>query len=89
MYLNPEEELKRLNNQVIRTQLMGAPAALLIGLGLYGIFAANGNAFLPMLNEAKVANSFIVVGIVLEVWQVMRLIPLVRKRTALQKTING
>jgi len=42
--------------------LLGAPGAILLGLGFYGVFAVQGDAFIPLLNDIRVAYAAIAVG---------------------------
>jgi len=46
--LSAEEKVKQLK----KLALLDIPGSILIGLGLYGKFAANGHAFHPFLNNA-------------------------------------
>ena len=80
---NNETELKNIKKKIVRIQIIGVPAAILIGLGLYGIFGANGNAFHPVLNDRKVIYSMLVVGVILEIWQFSILMPLFKKQAGI------
>jgi len=53
--LNPqaEQELTVLKSKLLKTQLYSFPGSILLGLALYGLFAANGNAFHPILNSQQ------------------------------------
>ena len=80
---NTEAELKQLKKRIILLQIIGAPGAILLGLGLYGVFGANGNAFHPLLNDKNVVAGLVVAGVAIEVWQLVVLIPLFRKQIKL------
>lgn len=79
MSSNNEEELKNIKKQIIKTQIIGAPGAILLGLGLYGMFGANGDAFHPSLNDKNIVNSLLFVGVAIEIWQLYVLMPLLKK----------
>ena len=78
-----EGELKQVKKRIIMLQLVGAPGAILLGLGLYGMFGANGNAFHPLLNNKNVVAGLVILGIAIEIWQFVVLIPLVKKQIRL------
>ena len=80
---NSEVELKQLKKRIILMQIIGAPGAILLGLGLYGVFGANGNAFHPLLNDKNIVAGLVVVGVAIEVWQLVVLIPLFKKQIKL------
>jgi len=57
-----------------------APANILVGLGIYGVFAAKGNAFHPLLNDMQACYALIAVGIVIEGIGLVRFMSLVQER---------
>lgn len=85
---NSEAELKRLKKRIILLQVIGAPGAVLLGLGLYGVFGANGNAFHPLLNDKSVVAGLVIIGVAIEIWQFAVLIPLFRKQIKLLNERN-
>ena len=70
------------------TQLIGAPGAIFIGLALYAIFGANGDAFHPLLNDKTIVNSLLIIGIAIELWQFYVIIPLFKKQAKLLREEN-
>ena len=88
--MNPtgDTELKQIKKRIIFTQIIGAPGAILLGLGLYGVFGANGNAFQPLLNDKNIVAGLVVAGVAIEVWQLVVLIPLFRKQMKLLNEKN-
>jgi hypothetical protein len=78
MLQHNDDQLAAIKREIIKTQLIGIPAALLLGFGLYGVFAANGDAFHPLLNNRSVVYGMLVAGVVLEALQMYRLIPLLK-----------
>jgi len=78
-----EEELIATKKKIVKTQIIGAPGAILIGLGLYGMFGANGDAFHPLLNNEVFVERILIIGAAIEMWQLYVLIPLFRKQSKL------
>ncbi|MFC3094230.1 hypothetical protein DRW07_14920 [Alteromonas sediminis] len=62
------EQIKALKASLIKTQLIEAPGAIMVGLGLYGKFGANGDAFLPLLNDPSTVNFMLAVGAIIMAW---------------------
>ena len=94
-YLNKEnhmesskEELVAIKKKIVKTQLIGAPGAILIGIGLYGMFGANGDAFHPLLNDEVFVQRIIIIGAAIEMWQFYVLIPLLKRQSKLAKNKN-
>ena len=87
MISNNEAELNDIKKKIVKTQIIGAPGAILLGLGLYGIFGANGDAFHPLLNDKSIVNSLLIVGVAIELWQLYVLIPLFKKQSKLSRLI--
>jgi hypothetical protein len=85
MEKNTDIELKNIKKKIIKTQLVGAPGALLLGLGLYGMFGANGDAFHPLLNDAVFVKNILYIGAAIEIWQLYVLIPLFKKQSRIIK----
>ena len=85
MDINREKELSQIKSKIIKINIIGYPGLILLGLGLYGLFGAKGDAFHPMLNDMKVVYGFIAYGIASVIWEFTQLIPLYRKK---EKIIN-
>ena len=79
MNTNNKEQLKNVKLQIVKINILGVPGAILLGLGLYGMFAANGNAFHPLLNDMNVVYGCLAVGGAIEVWQFIMVLPLLKK----------
>ena len=84
-----DQQLAAIKREIIKTQVFGIRAALLLGLGLYGLFAASGDAFHPLLNNQRVVYGMLVAGAVLEVVQMYRLIPLLREQARIARDRNA
>lgn len=89
MNSNKEEQLKNIKLKIVKTQMLGAPGLILLGFGLYGMFGAQGNAFLPLLNDQNVVYGMLGVGAVIQIWQYIKVIPLLKKQSQIQKALNS
>ncbi len=78
-------ELNDINRKIFIINLIGTPGAILIGLSLYTIFKSNGDAIHPALNNINLVYSMLVLGIIIEIWQLIKLIPIFKKRAKLAK----
>lgn len=83
-----EKELDEIKNSIIKIHLAGMIAVTLIGLAVYGIFVAKGNAPHPALNNQELLNVMLVVGIFLEAWHLFRLVPLLKQYAELKHEIR-
>lgn len=86
MHPDDEHQLKAIKSKIIKVQLFGAPGAIVLGLGLYGLFAANGHAFHPALNDMRVVFSLIAAGVTIEIWQFLQLLPLLKAQAKINNT---
>ena len=84
-----DQQLAAIKREIIKTQVFGIPAALLLGLGLYGLFAASGDAFHPLLNNRNIVYSMLIAGVILEVLQIYRLIPLLKEQARIVSDRNA
>ncbi len=83
--MNKEEELKKVQKDIILIQLITAPANIAIGLGLYGVFAVtDNNAFISILNNIEFCYGLIVVGVVIEILAFKKLRPLLQRQAVLK-----
>lgn len=83
MNSNDEDELNSIKRKIIKASIIGSPGAILLGLGLYGMFGANGNAFHPLLNDNNIVNGLLFFGVAIELWQFYVLIPLYKRQAKL------
>jgi len=81
-------DLKVINKKIFIINVLGLPGALLIGLSLYALFGAEGNAFHPALNNLTIVYNMLIFGIAIEAWQLYKMIPLLKKRAELSKREN-
>ena len=88
LYRNTEEELKHIQKKIVIYNIIGAPGAILLGLGLYGLFGAQGNAFIPILNNLDVVYGFITTGAIIMIWEFLATIPLLKRKAEIAKKRN-
>ena len=82
------EKLIEINKKIVLTQVIGTPGAILLGLGIYGMFGANGDAFHPLLNDEIFVKNILIIGAAIEIWQFYVLIPLFKKRSEIIQNDN-
>jgi hypothetical protein len=68
------------DREIVRIAILEAPGAVLLGLGLYGRFEADGKAFIDILNNPDVVNGMLVAGAAIMAWGSWRVIRLVLAR---------
>ncbi len=73
-----------IQKKIIFLIVLDLPASIMIGLGLYGKFAANGDAFHPLLNDASVVNALLTVGVVLMGFCAYKVLSLIKQRNQLE-----
>ncbi|RVU29334.1 hypothetical protein [Neptunomonas marina] len=78
--MNTEDRIKEIDKKIRMQSLMDAPGSAMVGLGLYAKFAADGDAFHPLLNDATVVNAMLSVGAAIMIWGGYRIFALYRER---------
>jgi hypothetical protein len=81
-------EVTNIKKEIIKTQIIGALGTILVGLGLYGVFGAQGNAFLLLLNELDNCYAILVVGGAIVVWEAIRILKLTRRQSEISRQLN-
>lgn len=66
--MNIEKRMKEIDKKILMVGIIDLPGTIMFGLGLYAKFAANGNAFIPLLNDQRVADALLVIGAVIMAW---------------------
>ena len=61
MDLDSKRSEREFQRKLKNMKFITVPASLALGLGMYGVFGANGNAFTPLLNDRNVCY-FLLVG---------------------------
>ncbi|MEE4244852.1 MAG: hypothetical protein V2I33_05550 [Kangiellaceae bacterium] len=80
-----DERRKELRSRQIKIQLLEAPGAIIMGLGLYAEFSAEGKAFHPVLNDSNVVLGLLIVGGAIMAWGAYKTFLIAREMAALQK----
>nr|WP_281041242.1 hypothetical protein [Shewanella xiamenensis] len=81
-------ELAQVKRSLAITQLLGAPGILLIGLALYGLVIAEGDAFIQALNNPINCYLLIAIGSAITLWEALKIIKLSKKQTQLLKQLD-
>lgn len=84
-----KNELEQTEKEILKLNILGIPGATFIGLSLYALFEAKGNAFHPLLNNQNFVYILLAAGIMIEIWQLTKLLPLFKKRAKLAKQESG
>ncbi|MDH5786497.1 MAG: hypothetical protein OEZ16_12940 [Chromatiales bacterium] len=84
-----DAELKAVKKQIIKYQLMGAPGALFLGIGLYGLFIPDSGEVFSFLKDRVVVYTIFTSGVVIELWQLYVLFPLFKKQVKLTRERDG
>jgi len=78
-----EKELQEIQKRMLRVNILASPGAVLLGLGLYGMFGAHGNAFLSVLNDPYAVNISIIAGAIVMVWEFAVVFQLLKRKAAI------
>lgn len=79
------EELKKINKEIFKLNIIGFPGAILLGLGLYGLFEKNASDLHSLFGYPKFVYLLLISGALIEVWQFIKILPLLKKRASLKK----
>lgn len=83
MHAGKGQRLKEIGKEIVILQIIGAVGPILVGLALYGIWGADGNAFHPLLDDTKATYIMLAIGISVMVWEFSKLFPLLIERRQL------
>jgi hypothetical protein len=78
-----EKQIKEIDKKILMTNIIDLPGTIMFALGLYGKFAANGNAFVPWLNDGQVVNFLLVFGALIMAGGGYRIFTLIREKARL------
>jgi hypothetical protein len=78
-----EKELQEIQKRMLRVNILASPGAVLLGFGLYGKFAANGNAFLSVLNDPYAVNISIIAGAIVMIWESVVVFQLLKRKAVI------
>ncbi|MCL2915918.1 hypothetical protein L2725_19430 [Shewanella corallii] len=82
-----EAELAAVKKSMLMTQLIGLPGAIMLGLGVYGIFV-EGEKFLPFLDDPVNCYGLLAVGALISMWEAMRVLQLNRRQQDIQSKLD-
>lgn len=80
-----EQQIKEIDKGIVRIAIIDLPGTILVGLALYALFAADGDAFLPILKNQTVVYVMLAVGAAIMLWGFMKTISLTKERARLHK----
>ncbi len=84
-----EQRRKDIDKKIAMVALADMPGSILVGLGLYAKFAANGNAFHPLLNNESTVDSMLALGGAIMLWGAYQVIKLARKKANLKSQTSA
>ena len=67
-----------INRKMILVQVVSAPATIMVGLAVYGLFGANGDAFWEPLNNPTVTWNMLGIGGMVMAWESFQIVKLAR-----------
>ena len=79
-----EQRIKEIDKQIAKVGIIDTPGAIMVGLGVYAKFIAEGDAFLPILNDQFFVNMILVLGAAIMIWGAYKTFTLARERARLQ-----
>ena len=83
-----EAELVAVKKSLLMTQLIGVPGAIMLGLGIYGSFV-EGEKFHPFLDNPTYCYGLLAAGIVISMWEGLRVIKLNRQQQHIQAKLDS
>ena len=83
MQRNTEEELRQIRKEMLVWNIIDMPAALAVGLGLYAVFGANGNAIPEALNNKSLAYGTIAIGGIIMALCLVKTLALLKRKVQL------
>ena len=89
MYVNKDEELRQIQRKLLITSIIDTPGAILMVLGLYGVFGTGGNTFLDVLKNQNIAYGAIAVGGAIMAWALVRMVLLLKRRAEILNAENA
>jgi hypothetical protein len=89
MRVSKDEELGQIKSQLLITSIIDTPGAILMVLGLYGVFGTGGNTFLDILKNQNIAYGAIAVGGAIMAWALVRMVLLLKRRAEILNAENA
>ena len=76
-------EIKSIKKKILVTQIIAFPGLIFLGVGLYGLFGVDGNAFHPLLENKNFIYGLLAAGVIIEVGQLIVTMSLLMKQSKL------
>jgi hypothetical protein len=86
--MNPEDRIKKIEKEITKVSIIDSPGSIMVGLGLYAKFSANGDAFHPILNNESIVNVMLTLGAAIMVWGGYKIFTLTREKASLKNKYN-
>ncbi len=80
-----DQRMKEIDKEILKVNIIDVPGSILVGLGLYAKFVAEGDAFLPILNNQSVVYALLATGGAIMLWGGYKTFTLARERARLQE----
>jgi len=80
--------LESVNKELSKLKIIGYLSSVMLGLGLYGLFYADGNAFHPLLNNLNILYGLVTVGAAISIWETIVFIKLTKRKSKLIREEN-
>jgi hypothetical protein len=84
MYADKQQRQQALTMKLVRVSMIGSLGWILLGLAIYAIWGAKGDAFLPILNDPNVANGMLILGVVIVAWETRQILGILKEKKDLQ-----
>ena len=88
MPMSPEEELRALDKQMLRANIIDTPGIILLALGVFSKTADDPASLHPVFADPMISNGLLVVGGVLTAWGTLMVISIIRRRSKIHKKLN-
>jgi len=88
MQRSKEEQIKQVQKEILILSIIDMPATVLVGLGLFAVFGADGNAIPEALNNKDLAYGALVVGGIVMAWCFVKMLPLLKRKAQLANEEN-
>ena len=77
------KSLSEVDRKMLLVNILDAPGCVMVGLGVYAKFGANGNAFHPLLENDQFVNGMLLLGVLIVAWGGSQIFKLSKERKQL------
>ena len=81
--MDRDTRIREIERKIALVSVLDSPGAIMVGLGLYAKLAADGDAFLPVLNNPTVVNVMLGFGGAIMLWGAATIVRLSLERRRL------